>query len=65
MGDIGPKIGFNTKDNGYLILKNVVIPKSNMLRGFISVSKKGIIKKKGDPKVSYATMMSIRQFLSC
>lgn len=36
-----------------------------MLRGFISVSKKGIIKKKGDPKVSYATMMTIRQYMSC
>jgi acyl-CoA oxidase len=64
-GDIGPKIGFHTKDNGYLILKDVVIPKSNMLRGFISVSKQGGIKKKGDPKVSYATMMRIRQIISC
>jgi len=36
-----------------------------MLRGFISVSKKGVIKKKGDPKVSYATMMTIRQIMSC
>lgn len=36
-----------------------------MLRGYISVSKKGIIKKKGDPKVSYATMMMIRQHMAC
>jgi acyl-CoA oxidase len=36
-----------------------------MLRGFISVSKKGLIKKKGDPKISYATMMTIRQYMSC
>jgi acyl-CoA oxidase len=41
VGDIGPKIGFSTKDNGYLVMKNVVIPKSNMLRRFVSVSKKG------------------------
>jgi acyl-CoA oxidase len=65
VGDIGPKIGFHTKDNGFLIMKNVVIPKRNMLRRFISVSKKGHIKKKGDPKVSYATMMTIRQTISC
>lgn len=36
-----------------------------MLRKFISVSKKGQIKTKGDPKVSYATMMVIRQSISC
>lgn len=41
VGDIGPKIGFSTKDNGYLVMKNVVIPKTNMLRRFVSVSKKG------------------------
>jgi acyl-CoA oxidase len=65
IGDIGPKIGFSTKDNGYLLMKNIVIPKSYMLRRFVSVSKKGEIKTKGDPKVSYATMMVIRQSISC
>lgn len=65
VGDIGPKIGFHSKDNGFLILHNVVIPKRNMLRKYTSVSKTGQIKKKGDPKVGYATMMSIRQHISC
>lgn len=65
VGDIGPKIGFHTKDNGYLLMHDVRIPKNNMLRRFISVSKNGEIKKKGDPKVSYATMMVIRQAISC
>lgn len=64
MGDIGPKFGFHTKDNGYLIMNKVVIPKTNMLRKFTSVSKTGQIKKKGNPKVSYATMMIIRQLLA-
>jgi acyl-CoA oxidase len=36
-----------------------------MLRRYVSVSNTGEIKKKGDPKVSYATMMSIRQHISC
>lgn len=40
-GDIGPKIGFHSKDNGYLILKNVVIPRKNMLRRFVSVTEDG------------------------
>ena len=64
-GDIGPKIGFHSKDNGYLRFNNVRIPKKNMLRRYISVSKKGEIKIKGDPKVSYATMMTIRMYISC
>jgi acyl-CoA oxidase len=46
-------------------MNNIIIPKRNMLRRFISVSKKGEIKTKGDPKVSYATMMVIRQTISC
>lgn len=46
-------------------MDNIVIPKTNMLRKFVSVSKQGRIKKKGDPKVGYATMMIIRQILAC
>ena len=64
-GDIGPKFGFHSKDNGYLILNKVRIPRENMLRRFISVTKEGKIKAKGDPKVSYATMMEIRRHISC
>lgn len=41
VGDIGPKIGFHSKDNGYLILKNIRIPRKNMLRKYVSVSKEG------------------------
>lgn len=31
LGDIGPKFGFNLKDNGFMILDNVRIPLVNML----------------------------------
>ena len=31
MGDIGPKLGFNSVDNGYLRCDNVRIPRTNML----------------------------------
>lgn len=65
VGDIGPKIGYHTKDNGYLFLHNVRIPRANMLQRFIQVSKKGKISIRGDPKVGYATMMEIRRFISC
>ena len=41
MGDIGPKIGYNSKDNGYLILDQVRIPRSNMLDRYASVDRQG------------------------
>ena len=31
VGDIGPKFGYNSKDNGFLRLSNVRIPRNNML----------------------------------
>lgn len=34
VGDIGPKIGFFSKDNGYLIMNKVRIPRTNMLGKF-------------------------------
>lgn len=63
-GDIGPKIGFHSKDNGYLILKGVRISRKNMLTRYLSITKDGKLKVKGDPKISYATMMDIRKHLS-
>ena len=27
-GDIGPKFGYNSKDNGYMIFRNVRVPRS-------------------------------------
>ena len=41
-GDIGPKYGFNTKDNGYLCLKNYPIPRRYMLMKYSKVSKSGV-----------------------
>lgn len=64
-GDIGPKIGYHSKDNGYLILNKVRIPRKNMLNRFVAVQPDGEILLKGDPKVSYATMMDIRRHISC
>ena len=32
MGDIGPKFGYNSKDNGYLIFKNYRIPRKNLVK---------------------------------
>ena len=59
-GDIGPKYGFNTKDNGYLCLKNYPIPRRYMLMKYSKVSKSGVFEKRGNERISYATMLIIR-----
>ena len=37
VGDIGPKFGYNTMDNGFLLLNHVKVPHVNMLAKFSSV----------------------------
>jgi len=34
-GDIGPKIGFITTENGYMLLSNVRIPKDDLINKYI------------------------------
>lgn len=38
-GDIGPKIGWNTTENGYMLFNNVRIPKDDLINKYIEVSK--------------------------
>jgi acyl-CoA oxidase len=33
-GDVGPKFGYNSKDNGWLIFTNVRIPRTNLVSNF-------------------------------
>ncbi|MCJ1295159.1 fatty-acyl coenzyme A oxidase [Xylographa carneopallida] len=40
VGDIGPKFGYNTMDNGFLLLNQVKIPHINMLAKFSGVDPK-------------------------
>jgi len=63
VGDIGPKFGFNVKDNGYLIFSNVRIPRKNMLMKFQKVSKDGKYQIVGDEKITYATMLKTRSYI--
>ena len=32
LGDIGMKLGYNTKDNSYMIMKNIRIPRDNLVK---------------------------------
>ena len=65
VGEIGPKYGFVTKDNGFLMMKNIRIPRKNMLRKYVTLHKDGNIEIKGNPKIGYATMMLIRKMIAC
>lgn len=42
VGEIGPKYGYNCKDNGYLQLTNYRIPRRYMLMKYTKVSKSGV-----------------------
>jgi acyl-CoA oxidase len=64
-GDIGPKLGFHAKENGYMYLRSVRIPKNNLFTKYVEVTDNGEYKKVGDPRVGYGTMMFIRELLSC
>lgn len=40
-GDIGPKLGFQRVDNGYLKINNTLIPRENMLMKYVQVTPEG------------------------
>nr|XP_056708403.1 peroxisomal acyl-coenzyme A oxidase 2 [Euleptes europaea] len=60
VGDIGPKMNFAQTDNGYLMLKNVRVPKKNMLDRFSQVLSDGQYIKRGSEKINYLTMVVVR-----
>jgi acyl-CoA oxidase len=60
VGDIGPKYGYNTKDNGFLMFNHYRIPRENMLMRYAKVNKGGEFQKALNEKVAYATMMAVR-----
>ncbi|EAL62442.1 acyl-CoA oxidase [Dictyostelium discoideum AX4] len=60
VGDIGPKLGFNSIDNGFLRLDHVRIPRENMLSRFFRVNEQGEYEKPKHPKLIYAGMVGVR-----
>ena len=66
-GDIGPKIGYNTMDNGFAYFRNVMIPRRNMAMRFATVDENGKYQKKtlseAASKISYITMMQVRSII--
>lgn len=62
-GDIGPKFGYQGKDNGFLKFTNYRIPKGNILARFFEISNEGNVVVKGNPKIIYSSMMNVRKYL--
>lgn len=61
VGDIGPKFGFNTMDNGFLLFNNKKIPHFNMLARFAKVDPDtGRYTRPADPALLYGTMTWVR-----
>jgi acyl-CoA oxidase len=60
IGEIGTKLGFNTVNNGFLGLKDVHIPRKNMLMKNAEVTESGEFVKKRSALLSYGTMTMTR-----
>ncbi|XP_066452700.1 peroxisomal acyl-coenzyme A oxidase 2-like isoform X2 [Eleutherodactylus coqui] len=60
VGDIGPKMALEYLDNGYLIMRNIRIPKENMLSRYTQVLPDGSYVKSGSDKINYFSMIAVR-----
>jgi acyl-CoA oxidase len=61
LGDIGPKFGFDTIDNGFLRFDNVRIPRENLLMKNQQVLRDGTyVKNTKSEKLAYGSMIFIR-----
>jgi acyl-CoA oxidase len=63
VGDIGPKLGYGAKENGFLKFTNVRIPLNSILSRFTEITDTGDFLQKGNPKVVYSAMMKVRIYL--
>ena len=59
-GDMGPKIGYQSKNNGWASFDKVRIPRENMMMKYTKVDKDGTFSIEGDTRVLYSVMMNIR-----
>lgn len=61
VGDIGPKFGYNTMDNGFLLFNHVKIPHENMLARFSGVDPNtSKYVKPSNPSLVYGTLTWVR-----
>ncbi|XP_065349272.1 probable peroxisomal acyl-coenzyme A oxidase 1 [Cloeon dipterum] len=60
VGEIGPKLGMNATNNGFLAFKQVPIPRNQMLMKNAQVLPDGTYVKSPSNKLTYGTMMFVR-----
>lgn len=61
VGDIGPKFGYNTMDNGFLLFNHVKVPHVNMLNRFSGVdADTGKYIRPANPALVYGTLTYVR-----
>ncbi|KAF3829022.1 hypothetical protein GH733_003286 [Mirounga leonina] len=60
VGDIGPKMGFDHTDHGFLRLDHVRVPRENMLSRFAQVLPDGTYVKLGTLQTNYFSMVVLR-----
>ena len=62
-GDIGPKLGYASKDNGFIRFTNFRVPKISLLSKYIQVGAEGEVTKSGNDKIKFSGMMRARTLL--
>lgn len=62
-GDIGPKLGYNSKDNGFMRFTSFRVPKITMLSKYIKINSAGEVSTFGNEKIKYTGMMRARTCL--
>ena len=60
IGDLGPKLGYASKDNGFMIFNHVRIPRQNHLCRLCGIDRKGDFEIRGDLRAIYQIMVNIR-----
>ena len=60
MGDLGRKLGYNSVDNGYLLLNKVVVPRKALLSRFAEITAEGEFELNADPRILYSVMSKVR-----
>ncbi|OBS68328.1 hypothetical protein A6R68_03136 [Neotoma lepida] len=63
VGDIGPKMGLEHVDNGFLRLNHVRVPRENMLSRFAEVLPDGTYRRLGTAQSNYLAMLVTRVWL--
>lgn len=64
LGDIGPKMGYASVDNGFLRLTHVSVPRAQLLQRHARVGRDGSYTLlSSEPKAVYGTMLVIRVYL--